>query len=117
MPLFFLPYLCIMNRLLLFYDNSGDKYYIPTNNIQRIYREDTDTVRIITNVLSYSDATNSQFMCYDINEVTPSGASDTTQPDAIIDAWAEALRSPASVVQVVVPSVIASIVTSQISWV
>jgi len=56
-------------------------------------------------------------MSYDINEVTPSGASDTTQPDAIIDAWAEALRSPASVVQVVVPSVIGSIVTSKNPWV
>jgi hypothetical protein len=117
MPLFFLPYLCIMNRLLLFYDNSGDKYYIPTNNIQRIYRVDSDTVRIVTNLFAHDSNTVAQYLSYDINEVTPSGASDTTQPDAIIDAWAEALRSPASVVQVVVPSVIGSIVTSQNPWV
>ena len=117
MPLFFLPYLCIMNRLLLFYDNSGDKYYIPTNNIQRIYRVDTDTVRIVTNVFAHDNNTHAKYLCYDINEVTPSGASDTTQPDAIIDAWAEALRSPASVVQVVVPSVIGTIVTCQETWV
>ena len=106
-----------MNRLLLFYDNSGDKYYIPTNNIQRVYRVDTDTVRIVTNILADYDNASAQYLCYDINEVTPSGVADTTQPDAIIDAWAEALRSPASVVQVVVPSVIGTIVTCQETWI
>ena len=106
-----------MNRLLLFYDNSGDKYYIPTNNIQRVYRVDTDTVRIVTNILADYDNASAQYLCYDINEVTPSGVADTTQPDAIIDAWAEALRSPASVVQVVVPSVIGTIVPCQETWV
>jgi hypothetical protein len=106
-----------MNSLLLFYDNSGDKYYIPTNNIQRVYRVDTDTVRIVTNILANYDNASAQYLCYDINEVTPSGVADTTQPDAIIDAWAEALRSPAVVVQVIVPSVIGTIVTCQETWV
>ena len=106
-----------MNSLLLFYDNSGDKYYIPTNNIQRVYRVDTDTVRIVTNILADYDNASAQYLCYDINEVTPSGVADTTQPDAIIDAWAEALRSPAVVVQVIVPSVIGTIVTCQETWV
>jgi hypothetical protein len=106
-----------MNSLLLFNDSSGDKYYIPIDNIQRVYRFDADTVRIMTNVLSHDLIANAQFMCYDINEVAPSGVSDTTQPEAIITAWATALRSPAAIVQVIVPSVIGSIVSSQVSWV
>jgi len=106
-----------MNSLLLFYDNSGDKYYIPTNNIQRVYRVDTDTVRIVTNVFAHDDNTHSKYLCYDVEDATALGVADTTQSQSIIDAWGKALASSSSIITVELASPILGIVTCQETWI
>ena len=87
-----------MNALLQIRDTSQRLYYIPTNTLQNVRRIDATTIRLYTCVLTHDSNSNPHFMCYDIIETgSGSGALDTIQPQAVINAWESSISSTASV--------------------
>lgn len=118
MALFF-AYLCYMNNLLLIRDETNKKHYVPSNNIQKIYRVDAVTTRIQTNIVLSVGAVGSpsELACYDFGERPPGlGVSDTTQVEAFITAWQKSLSLSSTTVNVSLTAPVFSVTTTSKSW-
>lgn len=106
-----------MNSLLVIRDTSQVLNYIPTNSIQDVRRTAPTEVTIYTNIPSYLDATAPEVLCYTLYETgSGGGAADTTEAQAILDAWATALQGKNSTITVALPFPISRIDHTSIAW-
>ena len=108
-----------MNNLLLIRDETNKKHYIPSDNIQRIYRVDAITTRIQTNIVLSVGAVGSpsELACYDFGERPPGlGVSDTTQVEAFITAWQRALGLSSATINVSLTAPVFSVTPTSQSW-
>ena len=93
MPLFFLFIFVGMNPLLLLRDNNQGLYYIPVKSIQDVRRTDATTIIIYTNIISHDSNSNPHVLTYTLDEpLSGGGVTDSTQVQAIINAWISAFK-------------------------
>jgi len=116
MPLFFFFIFAKVNRLLLIRDQSNNRYYVPVKTLQEVRRINSTTVRLYTTILTFDDGTNPEVATYDLVEAVGLGATDATQPQAIIDAWARALTSVTAIIPVPLPSALTSFQPTTATW-
>lgn len=116
MPLFFFFIFVEVNRLLLIRDQNNNRYYVPVNTLQEVRRINATTVRLYTTILTFDDGTNPEVATYDLVEAVGLGATDATQPQAVIDAWSTALNSNNAVVEVPLPSGLTSFQPTTATW-
>ena len=89
---------------------------MPVNTLQEVRRIYATTVRLYTTILTFDDATNPEVATYDLVEAVGLGASDATQPQAVIDAWSTALTSVRAVIPVPLPSRLSAFQQTTATW-
>ena len=117
MPLFFLFIFVGMNPLLLLRDNNQGLYYIPVKSIQDVRRTDATTIIIYTNIISHDSNSNPHVLTYTLDEPSSGGGvTDSTQVQAIINAWISALKGTTVVVEAGLPLPISSVTATNSIW-
>ena len=94
-----------MTSLLLFRDNVGGVYYVPTDTLLFVERSLSYLVTIKTNVVTEKNTyPNVKVMSYTLEEAgAGAGLTDTTQVQAIYDAWEKALQNKSAIIEVALP--------------
>jgi hypothetical protein len=106
-----------MTSLLLFTDYLGGVHYVPTNRIVNVVRTTSNQCNIYTNIVTVDDATNPEVIAFKVRELSVGGgAADTTQVQAIYDAWEKALQNKGAVIEVTLPFTITSAQMDSVVW-
>ena len=93
-----------MTSLLLFRDNVGGVYYVPTDTLLYVKRNLSYLITIYTDVVTSSLTATPEVMCYNLTEPgAGAGLADTTQVQAIYDAWEKALQNKSTIIEVALP--------------
>ncbi len=105
-----------MSSLLLFRDITGNVHYVPTNRLLNVVRENGTECHIYTNIVTYDNFLSPQVVSYKLMESVGGGAGDTTQVQAIYDAWEKALQNKSALIEVFLPFAITTVTGDTLVW-
>lgn len=106
-----------MTSLLLFRDNVGGVYYVPTDTLLYVKRNLSYLITIYTDVVTSSRTSSPLLISYNLTEpTTGAGLADTTQVQAIYDAWEKALQNKGAVIEVTLPFTITGATMDSVVW-
>ena len=105
-----------MTSLLLFRLDTGAVHYVPTDTMLEVVRANLNYCYIYTNIVTDKDMANPKFACFELREAVGGGATDTTQVQAVYDAWEKALQNKSAVIEVFLPFVLSDFTPRTLTW-
>mgnify|MGYP003666144406 CR=1 FL=1 len=90
-----------MTSLLLFRDNVGGVYYVPTDTLLYVKRNLSYLITIYTDVVTSSRTSSPLLISYNLTE--PTTGAGLAQVQAIYDAWEKALQNKGAIIEVALP--------------